>query len=341
MNTKDKNIDNDLPEIVKKYLNYLKVVKGLSINTIEAYKIDLSLFLKYMKYYKGKANKEIENINKELIIRQFDPKYHLYLLDISKISNAFIKNIDIDDIYTYMAFVEENRENNAKTRARKISCLKSFYKYLYNRTKIIKYDISEELETPKLPKRVPIYMSQEECQILLNSIESRNTLRDKCIIALFLNTGIRLSELCNINIEDIKEDSITITGKGNKQRIIYLNDICLKYINLYLKYRNKKYKNIEINTNALFLSERKLRISKRTVQHLVVNAIKNAKLSDKYTVHKLRHTAATMLYRAGVDIRTLQELLGHTSVSTTQLYTHIDNNDIKKAVKLNPLNNIN
>ena len=341
MNTKDKNIDNDLPEIVKKYLNYLKVVKGLSINTIEAYKIDLSLFLKYGEYYKGKANKEIENINKELIIRQFDPKYHLYLLDISKISNAFIKNIDIDDIYTYMAFVEENRENNAKTRARKISCLKSFYKYLYNRTKIIKYDISEELETPKLPKRVPIYMSQEECQILLNSIESRNTLRDKCIIALFLNTGIRLSELCNINIEDIKEDSITITGKGNKQRIIYLNDICLKYINLYLKYRNKKYKNIEINTNALFLSERKLRISKRTVQHLVVNAIKNAKLSDKYTVHKLRHTAATMLYRAGVDIRTLQELLGHTSIATTQLYTHIDNNDIKKAVKLNPLNNIN
>ena len=311
MNTKDKNIDNDLPEIVKKYLNYLKVVKGLSINTIEAYKIDLSLFLKYMKYYKGKANKEIENINKELIIRQFDPKYHLYLLDISKISNAFIKNIDIDDIYTYMAFVEENRENNAKTRARKISCLKSFYKYLYNRAKILKYDISEELETPKLP------------------------------IALFLNTGIRLSELCNINIEDIKEDSITITGKGNKQRIIYLNDICLKYINLYLKYRNKKYKNIEININALFLSERKLRISKRSVQHLVVNAIKNAKLSDKYTVHKLRHTAATMLYRAGVDIRTLQELLGHTSIATTQLYTHIDNNDIKKAVKLNPLNNVN
>ena len=295
-----------------------------------------------MKYYKGKADKEIETINKNFFVREkFDPKYHLYLLNISKISNTFIKNIDIDDIYTYMAFVEENRENNAKTRARKISCLKSFYKYLYNRTKIIKYDISEELETPKLPKRVPIYMSQEECQILLNSIESRNTLRDKCIIALFLNTGIRLSELCNINIEDIKEDSITITGKGNKQRIIYLNDICLKYINLYLKYRNKKYKNIEINTNALFLSERKLRISKRAIQHLVVNAIKNAKLSDKYTVHKLRHTAATMLYRAGVDIRTLQELLGHTSIATTQLYTHIDNNDIKKAVKLNPLNNVN
>ena len=152
---------------------------------------------------------------------------------------------------------------------------------------------------------------------------------------------MRLSELCNINIEDIREDSLTITGKGNKQRIVYLNDMCLKYINLYLIYRKNKYKNIEINTNALFLSERKLRISKRAVQHLVVNAIKNAKLSDKYTVHKLRHTAATMLYRAGVDIRTLQELVGHTSIATTQLYTHIDNNDIKKAVKLNPLNNFN
>ena len=162
------------------------------------------------------------------------------------------KNIDIDDIYTYMAFVEENRENNAKTRARKISCLKSFYKYLYNRTKIIKYDISEELETPKLPKRVPIYMSQEECQILLNSIESRNTLRDKCIIALFLNTGMRLSELCNINIEDIKEDNITITGKGNKQRIIYLKNNISSY-NLHIDIYNKSCESANSDANLIIL----------------------------------------------------------------------------------------
>lgn len=322
-------MNDKLPRFLKNYFNYLKTIKGLSSNTIEGYKIDLTLFLKYMRIYMNDVN----------LAKNFDIKYDISNIDISMLDNNFIKEITIEDIYAYLVYIEEYRDNNPRTRARKIAALKSFYKYLYSKAKIIDHDLSAELEMPKLPSRMPIHMSMDEVHYLINNIKSRNTERDKFIIIFFLNTGLRLSELCNINLDDIEDNKLTVIGKGNKQRIVYLNDFVLQELKKYLICRKTRYITEDNeDEKALFLSERKKRISKRAVQHLVVNAIKILKSNKNYSTHKLRHTCATMLYQAGVDIRTLQVLLGHQSISTTEIYVHVNNKQLEKAASLNPLN---
>lgn len=321
-----KLMDSKLPMSVNNFLNYLRTIRGKSENTIYNYKIDLCLLFRFLKLYKGmtKQNEEFDDIF------------------IGDINTEFIKNITLEDLFAFLSFVENYRNNGNYSRARKVATMKSFFKYLTGKAKIITYNPAIELESPKIHSRNPVHLSLTESKELLKAVDGENKERDYCILMLFLNCGLRLSELVGINISKIKDDTLSIIGKGNKERTVYLNDTCLKAIDAYKKVRILRTPNIcsESDKDALFISRKNKRISKRTVEVLVKKYVKKANLdSDKYTPHKLRHTAATLMYKYGnVDIRSLQQILGHESVSTTQIYTHIDDDKLRQAVKANPLN---
>lgn len=318
-----KNVhDPSLPHQINDFINYLGTIKGKSTNTIDAYKFDLTMFFRFLKLYRGMVanNVEFEDI------------------DIKDIDNDFIRSVTLSDLYAFLAFVENYRDNGSYARARKVATLRSFFKYLQGKAKIIDENPTLELESPKINKRNPIYLTLEESKNLLNAIEGKNKERDYCIVTLFLNCGLRLSELCGIDISRIKGDTLTVTGKGNKERTIYLNKACIKAIQGYLRVRNANADKIK-DKDALFISRNYTRINKRTVEMLVKKYVGKAGLdTDKYTPHKLRHTAATLMYKYGdVDIRSLQQILGHENVSTTQIYTHVDDEKLREAVKSNPL----
>ena len=298
-----------IPEIVENYLNYLTVFQGRSNGTIYAYKLDVMLLLNFLKT----RDKFIDmDINEE-----------------------FIRSINLNDMYSFLAYVRNQRENNTFTRARKIAAIKSFFNYCETKVKIISYNPARELESPKKPNKQINYLTLEESKKLLSTIDGRNRERDFCIITLFLNCGLRLSELESIKLMNIRDDLLVVTGKGNVDRTIYLNDKCIEAINDYLKVRGND------KSPYLFLSERKNRLSKRQIQYIVKKSIGHADLdTHKYTTHKLRHTAATLLYKhAKVDIRTIQKILGHKNISTTTIYTHVDDESIRQAINANPLNN--
>ncbi|MFD3157119.1 tyrosine recombinase XerC [Haloimpatiens sp. FM7330] len=323
---------NNLPVCLREFLNYLSTIKGKSPNTIKAYKLDMMMFFRFLKLYKGLSNAdEFENVQ------------------ISDIDDTFLSQIALSDLYAFLSFVEEYRANGSYARARKVATLKSFFKYLSTKAKVINENPAADLESPKIDKRNPVYLTLEESKQLLSAIDSSssNGIRDHCIITLFLNCGLRISELCSINISKIKTDTLTIIGKGNKERTIYLNSACIKSINDYLVIRSqqlsksKKPLSLE-DKDALFLSRNNRRINKRTIQIMVKKYIKKAGLNkEKCTPHKLRHTAATLMYKYGkVDIRSLQKILGHENISTTQIYTHVDDEKLRQAVNSNPLANI-
>lgn len=310
----------EAPIIVQDFLNYMETIQGKSQKTTKEYYYDLRLFLRFMKLHKGMVDKDVD----------------IDTIDIADASIEDIKQITLSDLYAFMSYVSRERDNNANSRARKVAALKSFFNYLTNKAKLLKYNPASELESPKAMKRLPKYLNIEESKKLLDSIEGDNRQRDFAIITLFLNCGLRLSELVDININKIKNDTLTVIGKGDKERTIYLNKACLRAIDAYLRVRPTEGVK---DKNALFLSERKQRISNKTVQYIVKKYIKNAGLDpQRYSTHKLRHTAATLMYKHGnVDIRALQEILGHQSISTTQIYTHVDNQQLKSAVDSNPL----
>ncbi|MDM0445914.1 tyrosine recombinase XerC [Clostridium perfringens] len=317
------------PKRVIEFLNYLENVKGKSLNTIKGYSVDLGLFFKFLKVYKGLENNiELEKIEE---------------VEISDLGDNFIKDITLSDIYAFLAFLEKVRNNSAYARARKVATLKSFFKFLNSKIKLIDENSTVELESPKINKRHPVYLTLDQSITVLNSMDkgNKNYYRDYCILTLFLNCGMRLSELCNIEIEKIKGDTLTIIGKGNKERTVYLNEASIAAIENYLKNRNDS-KATEEAKKYLFLSSKYRPINKRSVEILVKKHIENAGFKDqKYTPHKLRHTAATLMYKYGnVDIRSLQNILGHENISTTQIYTHVDDETLREAVKTNPLANI-
>ena len=323
---RDDNILNEeYPECVNDYIKYMDTIKGSSKNTINSYVMDIIIMLKSSKYKKGLAEK---NINFKDI-------------NVHDITNDFLNKITLDDMHSFLIFEKRYFDNGNSTIARKVASMRSFFKYLNQKAKIIKNNYTDELERPKIGKKKPKYMNLDEANSLLNSIDSRNFERDFLIVTLFLNCGMRLAELCSIKITDIKDDTIRIIGKGNKERTVYLNEACLKAIENYKPIRAKLLhkKNIT-NQDALIISERGNAIARRTVQEVIENQLKKAGLSGKgYSTHKLRHTAATLMYKYGdVDILVLQEILGHESVSTTQIYTHTDNDMLREAVKVNPLN---
>lgn len=308
--------DTPLPYYAEEFLIYMDTIKGKSQGTIKEYRYDLIGFFSYF------AKK-----------RKID--------DIADFDDDFIKSVTLSDLYAWLGYLTKEREEKPTTRARKVACIKSFFKYLQTKSKLIEKNVASELESPKLRKKLPVYLELNESVDLLNCIKGENDTRDYCIITLFLNCGMRVSELCGINISSIKGDTLTVLGKGDKERTIYLNGACKRAIEDYMKVRPKldeKNKSFD----ALFLSERRQRISVKTVQYTVKKYIKRAGLDPtKYSAHKLRHTAATLLYKYGeVDIRSLQELLGHQSVATTQIYTHVNDGMLKEAVKKNPLADI-
>lgn len=314
--------DPNLPECLNDFLNYLGTIKGKSQNTTIAYKFDLIMFFRFIKLYKGMVpnNCEFEDI----IINDID--------------NNFLKKIKLNDLFAFISFAENYRKNGSYARARKVASIKSFFKYLHGKAKIIDENPALELESPKIEKRNPIYLTLDESKKLLNSIDGKFKERDYCIITIFLNCGLRLSELCGINISKIKGDILTVIGKGNKERTVYLNNACLKAISSYLNVRNKFSDKI-VDHDALFISKNYKRINKRSIELMLKKYLKKSNLDvNKYTPHKLRHTAATLMYKYGnVDIRSLQEILGHENVSTTQIYTHVDDEELREAVKSNPL----
>ncbi|MBQ2135488.1 MAG: tyrosine-type recombinase/integrase, partial [Clostridia bacterium] len=250
-----------------------------------------------------------------------------------------IKTITISDLYSYLVFCKDERGNNAATRARKTSTLRIFFKYLCNQTHQIETNPAEMLDSPKVKQSLPKHLTLENSFELLNAVDGPNKERDYCILVLFLNCGLRLSELCGLNLQSISsEGMLTVLGKGNKERVIYLNDACNEAIKAYLAVRPNDGIPVT-DRNALFISRNHRRISNKTVQHIVKSYLEKAGLGDKgFSTHKLRHTAATLMYQHGnVDIRVLKDILGHANLGTTQIYTHISNAQIKNAIDSNPL----
>ncbi len=314
------------PPVLRDYLTYLSVIKGKSDNTIYSYFFDLRMFFRFLM-----TEKQNYSLN------DFDN------IDILEFNQEILKNVSLTDLYSFMAYVTNKHSSNDKYRARKVSSLKSFFKYLSTKANIIEDNPAINLETPKLKKRLPKYLTVDESVRFLKAIDGDTKTRDLAMFSLFLNCGIRLSELVGVNIRDINFTKCTlrIIGKGDKERIVYLNDLCMSTIKAYMEIRPVDGVLYE-DRDALFLSNKNRRISNRMVQILAKKYFKAAGLDERvFTPHKLRHTAATIMYNEGnVDIRTLQELLGHVSLATTQIYTHISSDELRKAAESNPLANL-
>lgn len=312
-----------IPIILDDYLNYMETIKGTSSNTVKEYYFDLRTFLRFLKIRYKLVESSIP----------FDE------IEIDDIQIDLIRQVDIQDLFAYISYTDKKRSNSNSTRARKVASIRSFFKYLHSRVNLIASNPALNLEFPKTDIRHPVYLSLDQAENLLKTVlENPNDLyknRDYAIVMLFLNCGLRLAELTSIDIDKISsDDSLTVIGKGNKERTIFLNEGCVQAIEDY-----KKLRPIVPGEKALFLSMRKTRISNRAIQHMIDKYLEKSGLdTDVYSTHKLRHTAATLMYKYGnVDIRALQEILGHESVATTQIYTHIDNERLRDAVKSNPL----
>lgn len=309
----------DIPICARDYLFYLKNVKSLSVKTVDAYYTDLRNFFRFIISYKDLSDKPIDEINA------------------TSLSIDTIANLTLSDIYVYLNYTNEERQNNASTRSRKISSLKGFYKYL-NKNAITDNNPTEFLEAPKKKKSLPVYLNIEESTELLENIGGKHEIRDFAIITIFLNCGLRLSELVGMNLNDINGNVLRVVGKGNKERLIHLNQSCIDALVAYLKIRPTDLKDQDAK-KAVFISRNRKRISRRTVEVLVGKHLENSGLDKTiYSPHKLRHTAATLMHQEGVDVRVLQEILGHANLGTTQIYTHLAAKEISEALDSNPLN---
>ena len=322
----------DNPDFLNSFLDYSITILNKSPNSVKEYNYDLAMFLRFIKMH--------FHLTKETNLKE---------INISDMTLDTIKKIKLDDIHAFLAYMTNEFHSKATTRARKVSSIRIFFNYLNRKAKLIDVNPALDLETPKLEKRLPKYLSLDDSRKLLDvtsNEDNRNYQRDYAIITLFLNCGMRLSELVGINIQDIdfSDCKLNVIGKGNKERTIYLNKACMKAISEYLEVRPKEgvKRDNKYSEKALFLSERRSRIGKRTVEDIVKKQLYAAGLDiRKYSVHKLRHTAATLMYQYGqVDIRALQELLGHESIATTEIYTHVSNDQVRSAVESNPLANI-
>lgn len=323
----------DCPTILRDFLTYHETIKGQSQKTISEYYLDLRMFLRFIKLMRGDMplNTRLDDI------------------DIKDVDIEFIRSITTSDIFDFLSYLANDRVVNpdssapeygisSTARARKLSAIKSFYKYLTVRTKQLQENPVADLEYPKLRKSLPRYLTLEQSAALLKAVSGQNEKRDYAILMLFLNCGIRRSELVGLNLTDVYEDRIRVVGKGDKERIVYFGAACRKAIDAYLVERNQK---VLTDNRALFGSRDGNRISVTAVHRLVKKALLQAGLdATQFSAHKLRHTAATMMLSGGVDVKTVQEVLGHENLNTTQIYTHIENTELKVASEANPLSKL-
>ena len=308
-----------LPRLVRDYLNYLSSVKGKSQLTVCEYASDLRLFFAYMLKQENLSQYKNTPIDE---------------IDISKLDIDFISLARIPTAYGFLEYCRAERGNDTAARARKVVSIKRFYRYLKVQGYIDENPM-QDLESPKIKKSLPKYLSLEQAVSLLESVDGKNKERDYCILCIFLNCGLRISELVGLNLQDDHGDSLRILGKGSKERVVYLNDACREALDRYLAVRSEI---APPRTTAMFLSNRRTRISCDSVQVMVKKNLTRAGLdASQYSTHKLRHTAATLMLQNGVDVRTLQEVLGHEHLNTTQIYTHVDNDQLRTAAAANPL----
>jgi site-specific recombinase XerD len=306
------------PEILRDFLSYHETIKGHSKKTVDEYFLDLRTFFRFIKLQKALA----------------PPGAEFNEIQFNDVYLAIISSIKLSDVYDFLTYLTRERGLSATSRARKIAAIRSFYKYLTVKTKQLENNPVIDLDPPKLKKTLPRYLTLDESRQLLSSVSGKNQERDYCILTLFLNCGVRVSELAGLNLGDIRADSLRVLGKGGKERVIFLNDACVAAINGYLQIR----KTVEKDNRALFVTAKHSRIERSTVHRLVKKHMLAAGLdATKYSSHKLRHTAATLMLKNGVDIRTLQELLGHENLNTTQIYTHVESEALRDAAQRSPL----
>lgn len=313
-----------LPPLIIDFLNYYSVIRNRSDLTVTEYANDLTTFFRFIKIIRGLVDKET----------------HFSDIDITDVKIDLISSVTLSDAYMYLAYCKNERDNNEKTRARKVASLRMFYKFLTVQKHLLEENPLQELDSPQVKKSLPKYLTLDESLKLLDSVDGKFKERDYCIITLFLNCGLRLAELVSLNLSDIRSNNtLTVTGKGNKERTIYLNDACIDALNAYLPLR--PVDGIK-DRDALFISRQKSRISPKTVQAVIKSTLEKAGLSDRgLSTHKLRHTAATLMYQYGnVDVLAIKEMLGHENLNTTQIYTHIVNEQLQKAAQSNPLSSV-
>ena len=323
----------DCPMVLRDFLTYHETIKGQSPKTVSEYYLDLRMFLRFIKLMR--SDMPIQTRLDDIPIRDVDIK--------------FVEEITTSEVFDFLSYLANDRNPNPDSplpdfgispgaRARKLSAIKSFFKYLTVRTKQLQENPVADLEYPKLRKSLPKYLTFQESATLLQAVSGQNQIRDYAILMLFLNCGIRRSELVGLNLTDVYEDRIRVVGKGNKERFVYFGSACRKAIDAYLIERKKK---ILTDNRALFGSRDNNRISSAAVHRLVKKAFLQAGLdATQFSAHKLRHTAATMMLSGGVDVKTVQEVLGHENLNTTQIYTHIENTELKLAAEANPLSKL-
>lgn len=323
----------EAPPILRDFLSYHETIKAHSRRTVDEYFLDMRNFFRYIKQVRDPAlrGKELNEIS------------------IMDVDLDLVRSVTLSDIYEYMTYLSRDRvlhQNsskserglNAASRARKISTIRSFYNYLTNKAHLLDVNPVKDLDTPKLRKNLPKYLTLDESIQLLEAVSGKNAERDYCMLTLFLNCGLRISELCGLNLNDVQDEALRVLGKGNKVRIVYLNDACKDALSRYLAVRRAITGR---DANALFLSSRNERVSRSTVHALVKKHIAAAGLdASQYSSHKLRHTAATLMLQNGVDVRAVQEVLGHDHLNTTEIYTHIDNEALRVAARANPLSRV-
>lgn len=321
---------SDAPQVLRDFLIYHETIRGHSKATVDEYYLDLRTFFRFLKLSRGLVPRATE----------------LEEISISDIDVPFVAAVTLTEVYDFLAYLSRDRVKQANSlepeygltaasRARKIAAIRSFFKYLTVKAKLLNENPVQDLDSPKIPKTLPRYLTLEESQRLLLAVDGKNKERDYCILCIFLNCGLRISELVGLNVSDYRGESLRVVGKGNKERTVYLNDACRAAIDNYLAVRKLL---VPPRVTAMFLSNRRARISCDSVQVMVKKNLAKAGLdASLYSTHKLRHTAATLMLQNGVDVRTLQEVLGHENLNTTQIYTHIDNAELRTAAEANPL----
>lgn len=324
---------DDAPREIKNFMTYLVTIRGRSKLTANEYFLDLRNFFRFIIKFR-KLVPESTDFNS---------------ISIDCVDLDFIKSITANDIYDYQLFMAQKRpthQNSSQTGfgienksiSRKLSALRSFYRYLTEKAYLVEYNPTANIESIRSKKTLPKFLTLNESINLLNNVNGSHKERDLCMIILFLNCGLRVSELVNMNLSDVNDEFIRVLGKGNKERIVYLNEACKSAIDDYLPHRITPNSSAE---NALFISQKGNRINVQTVKWLVKKHLESAGLGGKkMSVHKLRHTAATLMYQNGVDVRALQEVLGHENLDTTKIYTHISSDNLKSAAEKNPLSHI-